>query len=161
MILTTDRLTLRPLGLADLPAMTALLQDPLVHPWVREDGAPDEPQVKRWIARKMLAWAQGTEAAWAVVHEEAPVGYVTVHALDRPIQSVSYAVAPSHRRQGIAREALTAVLDAHDALGVREMVARTHQENPASAALLEQLGFEERAPLLRPVRREFVRRFDA
>ena len=156
MQIETERLVLRPVRLTDHEALTTLLQDERVHPWVREDGAPTEAQVRRWIAGKMLGWAQGSSATWAIDRGDQLVGYVALFALDRPVQAIAYAVAPDHWRQGIAREALSAVLEHAPQLGMREVWARTHHENPPSAALLEALGFEEREPIVAPARRTFV-----
>ena len=155
MQIETPRLVLRPLRLDDADAMVTLLQDERVYPWVREDGRPTEGQVKRWIARKMLAWATGAESAFAVVLNEAPIGYVTVHAMDRPVQALSYAILPTHWRQGYATEAIQRILAQAHEMGVAELWARTHFENPPSAALLEALGFAEREPLIEPRRRMF------
>lgn len=155
MTFETDRLLLRPLNLTDVPAMTGLLQDERVHPWVREDGAPTEGQVRRWIARKMISWTTGTETSWAIVRDGEPLGYVTLHTADRPIRSISFAVSPPVWRQGYASEAVRAVLDRHQELGVAEVWAQTHHDNPASAGLLAQLGFEEQPAVTDPARRAF------
>lgn len=128
--LRTDRLWLRAMRAADEVGYAELLADPGTHPFITESG----PVPASDIAARIRRNRDSVDATyWAVEHDGEFVGYVALH--DR---TLSYAVRPAWRRQGIAREALAAVCKL-----VPEPVARTHLDNEPSARLLAGLGFRE------------------
>lgn len=74
------------------------------------------------------------------------VGHVGFHA--RPdgegLVEIGYSVLPAHRRQGYAREAVTALLGWGMAQpGVRRLRASVAPDNTASRGLLDSLGFRQ------------------
>ena len=55
---------------------------------------------------------------------------------------LGYVLGRAHWRQGLAREAITAVCDrAFGALGIRRIEAEVHPDNAASNNLLQRIGF--------------------
>jgi ribosomal-protein-alanine N-acetyltransferase len=58
--------------------------------------------------------------------------------------AIGYIIDPARHRQGIATEAVTAMLDfCYGALGLHRVQALIHPDNTASRALVEKLGFRE------------------
>lgn len=146
MELHTDRLILRPVLREDAVVYAALWSDPRVHPTLFEEGPIAAGNVPARVARHIQAWAAGTGATWTILHEGSVIGFVALHGLDQPVASVRSAIVPRAWRQGFAREALSAVLDAAPDLGVSSLEGRVHHDDEATAALLVGLGFVEGEP---------------
>ena len=152
----TARLRLRPLCDDDADAYGLLLADPRIHPFVIEDGPLARDAAVERIARKRRAWAERTAVTWAMLRDDAFVGYVALHNLGFAKVAISYAVARDAQRQGLGGEAVAAVLGRGRELGFSEVEARTHVDNEASARLLRAVGFVETAPDESPPRRVFL-----
>ncbi|MET8116804.1 GNAT family N-acetyltransferase [Streptomyces prasinus] len=131
--LTTERLLLRPVEAADVPAHTRLWTDPEVR---RHLGGPVAPEVVRARARGCV----GLPGLFSLVRRQdgTVVGSVLVEAgaRDDGRPEVSYQLLPEHWGRGFAREALRAVTD----LLPDGAVAVTQEANARSRRLLEALG---------------------
>ena len=68
MILRTPRLDLREMTEEDLPALRAILQDPVT--MTAYEGAFDEDQVQTWLQRTLDRYRDDGYALWAVVLRE-------------------------------------------------------------------------------------------
>lgn len=144
--LETARLRLRRFTAADLPALMAYRNDPEVaryQSW--ETFSADEADA---FLRKQDATDPGAPGSWfqfAMEEKESGslVGDCALHVReDDPRQGeIGFTLARAHQGRGLAREAVTAVLDhAFGALGLRRIVAVTDAENAPAAALLERIG---------------------
>jgi 8-oxo-dGTP diphosphatase len=166
--LMTPRLLLRPLALADAPAIHALLQD---------------AEVSRYTARIPHPYAQGmaesfiaglgrlAEFTFGIERREDGVflGCIGFEPeRDARIADCGYWLGKPYWGKGYATEALQALLDhAFAARGLALMKASADRANPASIRVQEKLGFvyvglgEEPAPArgrpLRVERRELAR----
>ncbi|HEY0622624.1 GNAT family protein [Sphingomonas sp.] len=144
-VLETARLILRPRTLDDAEALHAAFSDAeLMRYWsgpphasveeTRADLARDAPEWRRWaITRKGCDTAIGVVAAG-----EKRQGNVT---------EIGYILVRDHWGSGIAREAVSAVIDRIFAEGQRRVFADTDPDNAPSRALLERLGFRHEALL--------------
>lgn len=144
--LTTERLTVRPTGLADRSALLELRCDPEVR---RHLGGP----VDRAVADSELTDEVLTRSgSFAVEVGGAVVGTVSLTwrspdrpgHVDGPAAEVSYALLPSAWGRGYATEAVTAVLGWLEA--VRQdlsVLLCTQVANRASVRLAERLDFFE------------------
>ena len=65
MILETQRLFLREMTQADLPALRRILQDD--ETMVAYNGAFDEAETQAWLDRQLARYAQYSFGLWAVV----------------------------------------------------------------------------------------------
>jgi RimJ/RimL family protein N-acetyltransferase len=147
-ILTTGRLRLRPLGVEDADALFPTLSDAELmtywssapHTSVEETRAYFAPRVDRdgWRCWGITLAGDDTAIGWVAAGEKRQ-GKVT---------EIGYILARAHWGKGIAREAVSAVIDRLFAEGQRRVFADTDPENVASIALLERLGFQ-REGLLR------------
>lgn len=144
-VLDTARLILRPRTLDDAEALHAAFSDvELMRYWsgpphasveeTRADLARDAPEWRRWAIT-----LKGSDTAIGVVTAgEKRQGNVT---------ELGYILAREHWGSGIAREAVSAVIDRIFAEGQRRVFADTDPDNIASRAMLERLGFKLEALL--------------
>ncbi len=142
----TERLYLRPIKSEDAAAYAELLSDPTVHPFVTEQGPPQNIAVL--LAQKQMDLLQKKSLTLSICFEESFVGYVSVHQWQQIRPAISYAISPCFQKRGFAREALQGLLHALPHDGVRKLVAQTHFDNIASVNLLLAVGFEEQASTL-------------
>ena len=146
-ILVTARLTLRPLVESDADALYPTLADPeLMRWWSRPPlGSLDE-------TRAYLSTPHGSEWRWWAITrtgEDRAVGWVSAgEKRQGGVTEIGYILAVEAQGQGIAREAVIAVIDRLFAEGQRRVFADTDPDNTASNRLLETLGFR-REGLLR------------
>lgn len=145
MVLQTARLTLRPRTLDDAEALHAAFSDAeLMRYWsgpphvsveeTRADLARDAPEWRRWAITRT-----GNDTAIGVVAAgEKRQGNVT---------EIGYILVREHWGSGIAREAVSAVIDQIFAEGQRRVFADTDPDNTPSRAMLEKLGFRLEAVL--------------
>jgi len=143
--LETARLILRPRTLDDAEALHAAFADvELMRYWsgpphasveeTRADLARDAPEWRRWAIT-----LKGDDTAIGVVAAgEKRQGNVT---------EIGYLLVRDHWGRGIAREAVSAVIDRIFAEGQRRVFADTDPDNGPSRALLERLGFKHEALL--------------
>ncbi|QES16903.1 GNAT family N-acetyltransferase [Streptomyces venezuelae] len=131
----TERLLLRPVRQADVPAITRLWTDPQVRHHL---GGPVAEQVVRIRQRRVV----GAPGVHAVVRAADGVllGIVTVEPAARDGETeVSYQFLPEHWGHGYAREAVAAVVEA-TLTGTPSVVALTQEANHRSRRLLEAVG---------------------
>ncbi|MEU7701256.1 GNAT family N-acetyltransferase [Streptomyces sp. NPDC015492] len=133
--LVTERLLLRPVRTADVPAVTRLWTDPEVR---RHLGGPVTEQVVRIRQRRVVA-APGVHAVVRSA-DDLLLGLVTVEPAARDGETeVSYQFLPEHWGHGYAREAVGAVVEA-TLRDTPSVVALTQEANVRSRRLLEAVG---------------------
>ena len=85
-----------------------------------------------------------------ITHDDERVGIIALDPIewDHGVAEVGYWIAPEHRRQGYARDALDAVLAyAFDELRMHKVSASVYEFNVASDELLRSAGFSEEGVL--------------
>lgn len=136
---------LRSANLADLPAITAIYRDSVLHGTASYELAPPDQQEMenrfRAIAEKGYPYiaAEGENGLL--------LGYAYASAFrTRPayrwLVEDSIYLAPEARGRGIGKMLLAELLKQCEALGFRQMVAVIGGASPASVALHRRLGFE-------------------
>jgi len=138
-VIRTRRLTLRPVRDDDLDALYAIYSDPKVMRYINLPH-PDRARTALMIARIRAAHAE-TGLEYVVERDGAVVGKAGLWRL----AEIGYAFRPDQWGQGIATEAVGAVVDAAFARfpGIAAVTAEIDPCNHASAALLTRLGFRE------------------
>ena len=150
--LESPRLRLRPYRQDDARAIYALYSDPVVTrywsfpAWTRREQASD------YLAARM-ALETPAVYAWALAAREGDrlIGTTTLFSLSGPHKraEIGYSLLPARQGQGLATEALRAVLGhAFGPLGLERIEADVDPRNEPSWRLLEKLGFR-REGLLR------------
>ncbi len=159
-ILTTQRLTLRPLEPEDVEGLSSVFDD-LEAMWdvVSIPGMPSLPGevAARRIADSNRGWESHDAGFWAVTLSDHALGekgrivgycgFVNPEKAETAgngdvFLEVGWGIHPAFQRRGLAREAMGPVLDhAFHARGCARLVAITDPENLASRTLTERLGF--------------------
>jgi RimJ/RimL family protein N-acetyltransferase len=147
--LSTARLHLRPLTLADAPFILGLLNQPSYLRFIGDRDVRTVADAERYLADGPLAgyarWGHGLLAATL---DGAPIGTCGLLRRDAlPDPDLGFAFLPAYWSRGLAREAAEAVL-AHGklTLGLLRIVAICDHDNLPSITLLGRLGLRyERA----------------
>jgi RimJ/RimL family protein N-acetyltransferase len=136
MIITTQRLVLRELTQADLPALAAIQSDPVTM-WAYEHGFADD-EVQAWMDKQLSNYREFGYGLWAVVltSEGAMIGLcgLTRQPLDGgEVVEVGYQFNRTYWGRGFAVEAAQACRDyAFDVLGLDEVFSIVRDTNLAS-----------------------------
>jgi len=144
-ILSTPRLRLRPFRDEDTEAMHACFTDAeAMRFWDRTVYAK-RVETERTI-RRFVKSHPSSSRFWAVADTgtDGCLGMVNYHDAYLPGRraTIGYIIHPAHQRQGIATEALSALLDhCFGDLGLHRIQAFIHPENTGSRRLVETLGF--------------------
>jgi ribosomal-protein-alanine N-acetyltransferase len=142
--LQTPRLVLRPITLADWPAIHRYMSDPTVTRWLPE-GRLDEARAQAFAQRN----AGRSARAIAVIERETGefVGHMVFHPWFGPAtHEIGWAISSAHQGRGYATEAARALTDfAFGALRCHRLVATCQPENVASWRVMEKLGMRREA----------------
>lgn len=141
-----ERVLLRPFEQADAPAAHSVYGDAEVMRYVGEGGAVGRAETARMIAGYRRHQDQHGFAFWAVVDRQSGtlIGdaglEVTAHGVE-----LGYTLARRWWGRGLATEAARLCLSAAAGpLALPRLVALADVENPASARVLEKIGFAQR-----------------
>ena len=144
--ITTRRLVLRPLRAGDLDDFLAYRNDPDVARFQYWEGAsPDEA---RDFIRKNMGASLGTRGQWrqigiASVEDDRLMGDIGLFLRDDGSSAeLGFSLSRAYQGRGLAREALTGLIDVLFGQPAFERVdAITDTRNARAMALLEGLGF--------------------
>ena len=137
-MLTTERLTIRPIVETDWPAVgniwAALAQYDKPH--------PTDPEI---IKARVARWADFTHKGtdhmfFAVCLNGSMIGYFAFNARETG-HEIGYSFHPAHHGKGYAKEALGALLNHLRGLGFTCFSAGSALNNTPSVRLLNSLGF--------------------
>ena len=145
-ILETQRLTLRPLTLADIPALFEIYSDPRAMIFM-----PSPPHEIVDQTHNSFQWSMSRDGAvhWAIClkGDDTPIGVVNYLGETR-IQGMGYILHPDYWGQGITTEACRVALDYGFAtLGYDKVELWIDQNNIASLKVAQKLGFRLRGQL--------------
>lgn len=111
-VLITERLVLRPMREDDVPALMAVLSDPVQ---MAHYPAPfDRAGVERWVQRTHERYARDGFALWTVELKSGEVigdcGPTMQTLGGAPVVEIGWHIVPAHQRRGYATEAARACL---------------------------------------------------
>lgn len=140
----TGRLTLRPIRRSDQGLIAHYAGDMRVAAMTATIPHPLPPGLTDAFVTRCLS-GQGDEVVWAM-DATAPglgelVGLVGLERMDRGQAEIGYWVAPVVWNTGIATEAVRALMVANP-MGNRQVFGKVFQDNPASARVLTNSGFD-------------------
>ena len=139
MEIVTERLRLRPARSDDLAALHAILSDPVAMRYWSSLPHPDLETTRGWLGDMIAAPAD--ESFDFILERE---GQVIGKAGCWRVPEIGYILHPGHWGQGLAREALAAILPAVFArFDIPAITADVDPRNLASLKLLAHLGFAE------------------
>ncbi len=140
----TERLVLRPLRKSDAGLLSLYASDARVAEASQNIPHPYPPgAAEATIAR--AAQPDRAEDIWALDGTigglSELLGLVSLQKMDRDQSEISYWVAPAFWNTGLASEAVRAIIDANPQ-SARTYFASVFQDNPSSARVLTNAGFE-------------------
>lgn len=148
--ITTERLSLRTLTEADIPALHSWMSDPEVVRYMLY-----EPRSLEVVTQKVAEYSSSTRLGAAgdyvqpaIVVDGRAVGtmYLKIESEDDLTAEIGWALAREAQGKGYAREAATAILElAFGPLGLHRVFAELDPRNLASVALCERLGMRHEA----------------
>ena len=125
--------------------MRELLDDPDVDHWTPVPSPFDPAAARRHLERAHEVRAAGTGLHLAITRDGGtPLGEVLIFVRDgAPPDSweIGYLTGAAHRRQGLAAAAVSALVEAAAATGLRRFVLRIEPANAASTAVATRCGF--------------------
>lgn len=137
-ILVTERLKLRPATMDDVDALHAVLSNVEATRYWSTPPHRTRDQTKAWI-EAMMASPPDLAADFVVEFEGRAVGKAGFYRLPE----FGFILHPDVWGRGLAREALTALLDhVFEARGLLQAIADVDPRNARSLGLLEGLGFQ-------------------
>ncbi len=142
----TDRLIVRPVVDADLPALLAVNSDAEVTAMLPYATWTSMADAEAWLARMRGIEATGSAVQFVVVlrSRQEAVGTCLLFRRDdgSARAELGYALGRVHWGRGVMREALCALLgSAFASMGLRRIEAEIDPRNVASARLIQRLGF--------------------
>ncbi|MEM9709673.1 MAG: GNAT family N-acetyltransferase [Pseudomonadota bacterium] len=140
----TDRMILRPLRKSDAGLLGLYSADVRVAEATQSIPHPYPPgAAEAYVARAMAA--DRTEDVWALDGSRHGLsellGLIVLQRMDRGQSEISFWVAPAFWKIGIASEAIRALIAANPQ-EARTYFASVFQDNPGSARVLTNAGFE-------------------
>lgn len=132
---------LRPIRASDAEALHAPLSDVALMTWWSSAPHASVEETRDYITPRV---EEGRWRSWAITRKgvDHALGWVSVGNRRDGVSEVGYILARDHWGGGVAREAVSAVIDhLFHAEGHRRLFADTDPENDASNALLRRLGF--------------------
>ncbi|MEM7711123.1 MAG: GNAT family N-acetyltransferase [Pseudomonadota bacterium] len=140
----TDRLRLRPVRRDDMGLIELYTADRRVAEMTATIPHPLPPGATDAFVTRCLA-GDGDEVVWAMDATAAGldpmVGLISLQRLDRDQAEIGYWVGPVVWNTGLATEALRALMEANP-LGNSQVFGKVFQDNPASARVLTNAGFD-------------------
>lgn len=143
-VIETERLILRPLQRSDQGLMDRYAADERVARMTRTIPHPLPPGASEALIQRARA-DDRAEDVW--VMDGSPygqaelMGLIGLERMDREQSEIGYWVAPAFWNTGFASEAVKALVEANPQ-GNHTMFASVFQDNPASARVLTNTGFE-------------------
>lgn len=147
-ILTTDRLTLRPLSLDDQLDIFALRSDTGVNKYLSRKPAETIEDAEKFINNILENTQSGHSLYWAIdlTSTKTFVGTICLFDLNPDASSceIGFELKPSFQGQGLMTEAVAKIIDfAILNLPYHIIIAWTHKDNQPSIHLLEKMGFHK------------------
>lgn len=145
-VATTERLVVRALDAADLPALMDVNGDAEVTRYLPYEAWRGMEDAQAWYERIARLEAAGDARQLVAARRSDGRAIATIvlfrHDEGSARAELGYALARASWRQGLAREALVATLEgAYSRMRLRRIEAEVNPLNTASAALLDGLGF--------------------
>lgn len=140
-VLTTERLTLRPLQDRDAGMITLYAGDIRVAQHLAVVPHPYPPGAAEAYIERTLK-GDNDEIVWAIELNTELIGVIGFRQLDEARGNIGYWLAPQLWGAGYTPEALEAVVDFARSMGLTGLEAAVHQDNQQSARVLIKEGFE-------------------
>ncbi|MBV2360794.1 GNAT family N-acetyltransferase [Thalassococcus sp. CAU 1522] len=143
-VVQTERFDLRPLRASDIGLLELFAGDERVATMTPSIPHPLPPGVMQAFVSRVTA-EERSEDAWAMDASKSGggelMGVIGLMRMDRNQSEIGYWVAPQFWNTGLASEAVRALVEANPMRNAT-MFASVFQDNPASARVLVNCGFD-------------------
>lgn len=145
--LTTERLLLRRLTLADAPAVQHLRSNEDVMQYINRPLTKTIEDAEKWISVILEALEKNEGITWCICLREAPlegVGSIGLWRIEKENYraEIGYMLQPRLHGKGLISEAIQAVLDyGFRVMKLHSVEGQIDPRNTASAAVLKKAGF--------------------
>lgn len=151
-VLETERLTLRPLALADFPRWAEMMADPEATKFL--GGVQPAAVAWRGFMSMAGAWSLTGIAMFSLIERDTGLWLGRIgpwQPLDWPGTEVGWGLLPDAQGKGYGVEAATATIDyAFDVLGWTEVIHCIDPDNVPSQRLAERIGSRNLGPTRMP-----------
>jgi RimJ/RimL family protein N-acetyltransferase len=139
--LSAPGIVLRPLALADAPALFIAAGDPEVQLYRLDAAHSDVSETERYIENSIAR----SRAAWAITEDGGEaLGRLALRVPEPGVGEFGIIIRASAQRRGLGRKALSlAEAYAFDTLGLTGLRAEVDAENEPSLALFRKAGFSD------------------
>ncbi|MDO6705916.1 GNAT family N-acetyltransferase [Photobacterium sp. 1_MG-2023] len=145
-LLTTERLLLRPLQLADAPRIQKLAGAPEIALGTTNIPYPyDSGMAGQWIGRALAGWEQGTLAIFAMTlrDTEQLIGCIGLHHIDNQTAQLGFWLGVPFWHQGYCSEAACCVVHyGFSSLKLRKIFGQHRRLDPKPGKVLERAGLK-------------------
>lgn len=149
-ILSTQRLTLRPIREEDAEMIWPYVSDPRISKDMSWDAHTHIDQTRAFIAGALKSKSDGRAITWCIFQNGEFRGVFSLISILRTHRSLTYNraelaywIGPEFEGQGIMTEAGNRILEyAYDDLGLHKLTVGHHTVNSSSEKLILRLGFE-------------------
>lgn len=143
-VILTERMTLRPIRRADMGLIELYTGDRRVAEMTTSIPHPLPPGMADDFVTRTLS-GERDEITWVMDASDTGLGEVVglmgLTPIDRDQAEIGYWVAPVVWNTGLATEALRALMETNP-LGANQIFGKVFQDNPASARVLTNTGFD-------------------
>lgn len=149
-LLTTKRLLLRPLTIADAGEVYVHRSDERILEFIDSPRAKSKEDAIAFIEKISKAIAANESIFWAIQLNPTPamIGSICIWNINKAEEEAEtgYVLHPDYQGKGLMQEALNAVIDYgfHD-MHMRRILADVHPQNIRSLALLIRNGFRQKS----------------
>jgi ribosomal-protein-alanine N-acetyltransferase len=149
LVVETPRLVLRPIELGDVDALYAFAADPELTKMLSWDPHTDRSETVKFVEESRCGLTEGTNLVWTIVLEDQPVGVISIDGIRWQFRAwrmdkgeIGYWLGRPHWGRGIMSEAATAALRfAFETLGLHKVTIGCVEDNHASRAIIDKVGF--------------------
>jgi [ribosomal protein S5]-alanine N-acetyltransferase len=149
-LISTTRLSLRPVSMDDLDDLHRLWTDPAVREFFWDGETISRERAEAAVREGIGEFERHGFGLWVAEVGEDLVGFCGLRPLDNaPEVEILYGIAPSRWGKGLATEAALAMLRfGFEEAGLERILGIVDKENAASRRVLEKIGmtFEEYVP---------------
>lgn len=156
-VIQTERLILSQLEEKDIPFIVELLQHRIFsdltsnipYPYVENDA-------RSWVKMSKEAFENNTGYTFAIRNKEDQIiGAIGLHDRDDDKAELGYWIGIPYWNKGYVTEAAKAIIDfGFDELKLNKIFATHFPHNPASGRIMEKVGMEQEAVLIKEVKKD-------
>lgn len=150
-VLSTERLLLKSMRLADTESIFYLRSDPQVMKFINRPLITTFKEAEDWIRLVQSNLENNQGITWGIFLRERPeanIGNIGLWRIEKENYraEIGYMIEPAHQGKGIMSEAIQSVIEyGFSEMKLHSIEAQLNPENYASSRLLEKAGFVKEA----------------